>query len=374
MGFLADQSRPQAKLCPKFRAAAVQAAPIFLNAEATTHSACTMIEEAASHGAQLVAFPEVFIAGYPYWNWMMSPLEGSEWFRRLYLSAIEVNGAEVQTLRRTAGRYGVTVVIGINERSPISMGTVYNTNLVIGPDGALLGRHRKLVPTFAEKLSWGSGDGSSIQVYDTPVGRLGTLACGENTNTLARFALLAQGEQVHVANYIAFPFTSNYDMPEAIRIRAGAHSFEGKVFTVVSCSAMSQEILDALGTTEERRTQLMGSPNAYSGIFGPDGRLVSDELIDGEGIVYADIDIAESIEPKQFHDIIGHYNRFDIFNLTVNTVQQEPLVWLKELQRHADDAEAKIADVNNMPVLPRADENEPRKIGVAVERRSEQAS
>src|SRR5690606_25999531 len=134
-----------------------------------------------------------------------------------------------------------------------------------------------------------------------------------------------QGEQVHVANYIGFPFTSDYDMPDAIRIRAGAHSFEGKVFTVVACSAMSDEIREALGTTEERRQLLAGSPNAYSCIFGPDGRALCDPLIDEEGIIYARIDLNRSIEPKQYQDIIGHYNRFDIFQLSVNQRSAEPL-------------------------------------------------
>src|SRR3546814_7550191 len=120
--------------------------------------------------------------------------------------------------------------------------TIYNCNLVIGADGSLLGRHRKLVPTWAGKLTWAGGDGASIRVYDTPVGPLGTLACGENTNTLARFALLSQGELVHVANYIALPVApASYNMAEAIKIRATAHSFEGKVFTIVACSTVSEE-------------------------------------------------------------------------------------------------------------------------------------
>src|SRR3546814_4591299 len=111
--------------------------------------------------------------------------------------------------------------------------TIYNCNLVIGADGSLLGRHRKLVPTWAEKLTWAGGDGASIRVYDTPVGPLGTLACGENTNTLARFALLSQGELVHVAHYIALPVApASYNMAEALKIRATAPSFDGKAFTI----------------------------------------------------------------------------------------------------------------------------------------------
>src|SRR3546814_11568509 len=124
--------------------------------------------------------------------------------------------------------------------------TIYNCNLVIGADGSLLGRHRKLVPTWAEKLTWAGGDGASIRVYDTPVGPLGTLACGENTNTLARFDLLSQGELVHVANYIALPVApASYQMDDAIKIRAPAHSFEGKGFNIVTCPAVSTQITAA---------------------------------------------------------------------------------------------------------------------------------
>ncbi|MFM0734771.1 carbon-nitrogen hydrolase family protein [Paraburkholderia sediminicola] len=307
------------KKYPKSVVAAVQASPVFLNPVATAEKAAGLVREAGRKGAQLIAFPEVFIAGYPYWNWMMSPLEGSPWFKKLYLSSIDIDGPELQLVRQAAAEIKASVVIGVNERSPTSMGTIYNTNVIIGPDGSILGRHRKIVPTFAEKLTWGSGDGSSIKVYETAVGRIGTLACGENTNTLARFSLLAQGEQVHVANYIAFPFTADYDMPDAIRIRAGAHSFEGKVFTVVACSAMSEEIVSALAEDVAYRNLLSGSPNAFSGIFGPDGRLIGDGLIDKEGIVFAEIDLEKSIEPKQYQDIIGHYNRFDIFDLRLNT-------------------------------------------------------
>jgi nitrilase len=309
---------------PVFKAAAVQAAPCFLDSDATIAKASRLIAEAAANGAKLVVFPEVFVAGYPYWNWCMTPLEGSTWFRRLCLSSIEISGPEIDVLCKAARSAGVYVVIGINERSAHSLATIYNTNVIISPLGVVMGRHRKLVPTFAEKLTWTGGDGSSMRVYDSELGRIGMLACGENTNTLARFTLLAEGELVHIANYIGFPFVENHDMTAAIQIRAGAHSFEGKIFTIVSCSAMSQEIINALGVDEKTRKMLSGKPNAFSGIFGPDGRLVTPPLIDDEGIVYAEIDINRCIEPKQYHDIIGAYNRFDIFKLTVDRTAQSP--------------------------------------------------
>ncbi|MGE8452469.1 MAG: nitrilase-related carbon-nitrogen hydrolase [Pseudomonadales bacterium] len=210
--------------------------------------------------------------------------------------------------------------MGVNERSSTGIATIFNTLVTIGSDGRILGRHRKLVPTWAEKLTWANGDASSLRVHKTDIGPLGSLACGENTNTLARFSLLAQGEMVHVASYISLPVApKDYDMAEAIRLRAAAHSFEGKVFTVVSCSTVSEEIIAALSKTLPQCRDLLERRNsAFSGIVGPDGRVVGEPLIDEEGIAYADIDLHRCIQPRQMHDITGHYNRFDIFGLTVN--------------------------------------------------------
>ena len=312
----------------QFRAAACQAAPVFLDTEATVVKACGLIAEAAAAGARLIVFPEVFIPGYPYWNWTMTPVQGSAWFERLFRAAIDIPGPEVEALCSAARAAGAQVVIGVNERDPYSMGTLYNSLLFISATGELLGVHRKLVPTWAEKLTWAGGDGSSLRVYDTTTGRLGGLACGENTNTLARFALLAQGENVHCATYISLPTApADYDMVEAIKVRAAAHSFEGKVFTVVACSSISPEIVDIVAHDDASRAMLERKHSAFSGIFGPDGRLVSEPLIDAEGIVYADIDLNRCIQPKQMHDIIGHYNRFDIFQLHVNREPQSRVVF-----------------------------------------------
>ena len=313
---------------PPYRAAAVQAAPVFLDTEATIAKAGRLIAEAAGAGASLIVFPEVFVPGYPYWNWTMTPVQGSPWFERLFMASIEVPGPEVDALCEAARAANATVVIGINERDPYSMGTLYNSLLFIGNDGRLLGVHRKLVPTWAEKLTWAGGDGSSLRVYDTPIGRLGGLACGENTNTLARFALLAQGENIHTANYIALPTApADYDMVEAIKVRSAAHSFEGKVFSVVACAAITPEIVDIVAHNDEARAMLERKHSAFSGIFGPDGRLISEPLIDVEGITYADIDLRKCIQPKQMHDIIGHYNRFDVFQLHVNRQPQNRVVF-----------------------------------------------
>lgn len=313
----------------KFKAATVQTSPVFLNAEKTIDKAITFIKEAAENGAQLIAFPEVFVSGYPYWNWIMTPVQGSKWYEKLYKSAITADGSEVKRICSAAKEFNIHIVIGINEQGT-SFGEIYNTNLIIDNNGNLIGKHRKLVPTWAEKLTWTSGDGSSLKVYKTKIGPIGTLACGENTNTLARFALLAQGELIHIANYISLPVAPpDYDMAEAIKIRAAAHSFEGKLFTIVSCSTISQEIKDALREDVPNVDELLDrKSSAFSGFIGPNGATIGTPLIDAEGIVYADIDIEKCIQPKQMHDILGHYNRFDIFDLRVNTAPTRNITFI----------------------------------------------
>lgn len=315
-----------------FTAAAVQASPVFLDAAGTVGKAASLIGEAARNGAKLVVFPEVFVPGYPYWNWITDPVTGSGWFDKLIRASVFADGPEIATVQAAAKANGCHVVIGLNERSPVSLGTLYNTLLFIGPDGAVIGKHRKLVPTWAEKLTWTGGDGSSLKVYDTEIGPLGGLACGENTNTLARFSLLAQGELVHAASYISLPVAPpDYDMAEAIKLRGQSHSFEGKVFTVIATSTVSDEIITAMEEIRpDARTLLERKSSAYSGIIGPDGRPVVEGLIDDEGIVYAEIDLGRCIQPKQMHDITGHYNRFDVFNLRVNQAPLQPVDLSKE--------------------------------------------
>lgn len=299
---------------------------MFLDTDATIEKACSLITEAANNGASLVVFPEVFVPGYPYWNWIMTPLEGSPWFHRLHDASVVVPGPEVDAIAAAAKEHAVVVVIGVNERSPIGVGTLYNTMLTFDHRGNLIGHHRKLVPTWAEKLTWTGGDGHSLEVHDTIVGPLGVLACGENTNPLARFSLLAQGELVHASSYIALPTAPpDYDMCRAIEIRSAAHAFEGKLFNVTACSTISDEIVETMADAGPEAQQLLRRPHsAWSGVVGPDGAVIGDPLVDDEGIVYAEIDLSRCIEPTQMHNLTGHYNRFDIFDLSVDRRHRRP--------------------------------------------------
>jgi aliphatic nitrilase len=225
-----------------------------------------------------------------------------------------------------AGKAEAIVVVGINERDPVNWGTLYNTNLIIDRDGTILGKHRKIMPTMVEKICWGAGDGSSLRVYDTHLGRIGTLICGENTNPLAKFALLAQGEQIHVANYPSNPTRTYFNITEGIEIRSRAMCFEGKVFTITSASLFTDEIRDAVCLTDEHREFMSGTPYSYSAIHGPNGVCLAGPVLDREEIVYADIDLEQALVPKIRHDVVGHYNRFDIMWLSLNRTPLRPLV------------------------------------------------
>ena len=317
---------------PKFKVAAAHVAPIFLDAGKTVAKACSLIAEAANAGARLIAFPESFVPAFPVWAGVQAPIKNHEYFKCLAANSIAVPGPEVDRLRAAARAHSIVVSIGISERGPASVGCLWNSNLLIGDDGQILNHHRKLVPTYYEKLIWANGDGDGLRVSETAVGRIGMLICGENTNPLARYSLIAQGEQVHVSSYPPVWPTrepgdaSRYDLASAIRIRAGAHSFEGKVFNVVASAVLDRAAFDALSDLEPSATRtLEESPRGVSMVLGPSGEIIGDTLCAEEGILYRDIDIAQCVEPKQFHDIVGYYNRFDVFDLSVHRRRTGPI-------------------------------------------------
>jgi len=322
---------------PKFRAAAVQAAPVFLDRDTTIDKLDGLVQKAANAGADLIVFGESFIPAFPVWNLIYAPMGQHGFFRRLFDNAVEVPGAHTKRLSEIARRHKVILSVGITEKGSISMGALWNTNLLFDRDGTLLNRHRKLVPTWAEKLTWANGDAAYLRPEETDIGRVGALICGENTNTLARFALLAQGEQVHIATYPpAWPFhrpgggAHDYNLTEAIRIRSAAHAFEGKVFNVVSSCTLDADAIEQLSQGDSDMKELLqAAPAPVSIIVGPNGELLADPVVGGEGMVVAEIDIARSIEHKMAHDIVGYYNRFDIFHLEVDPTPNRP-VWIKK--------------------------------------------
>lgn len=322
---------------PSYRVAAAHAAPVFLNPGATADKACSLIEEAARNGARLIAFPETFVAAFPLWSVLRAPIYNHDMFRRLAASAVTVPGPEVARIAAAARKFGIHVSIGINEGTSASVGCMWNANLLIGEDGSILNHHRKLVPTYFEKLTWANGDGAGLRVVDGPLGRLGMLICGENTNPLARFTLMAQGEQLHIASFPPMWPThdpedsGNYDLARAIRIRIGAHCFEAKCFAVVASGFLDDAAVQELARGDANALRIIEqTPRGVSMFVGPDGEQFGPSLRDEEGLIYADVDLAGCVAPKQFHDVVGYYNRFDIFRLQVNRSANRPISFLSD--------------------------------------------
>ena len=326
---------------PKVKVAAAHVAPVYLDTGRTVDKACALIAEAARSGAQLIAFPETFIPAFPIWTAIAAPILTHDLFKALAASAISVDGPEMLRIRETARRHQVVVSIGFNEGTEVSVGCIWNSNALIGDDGTLLNHHRKLVPTYYEKLVWSNGDGAGLRVVDTSIGRIGMLICGENTNPLAKYTLMAQGEQIHISSYPpVWPTkpadqSGGYDLEQAIKIRAGAHSFEAKVFNVVASACVDKEMLgrleNVLGSAILK--DIEHTPKGVSVVIGPAGVPVSEVVSGEERILYCEIDLGECVEPKQFHDVVGYYNRFDIFRLEVDRSGRQPITFIGPSRR-----------------------------------------
>lgn len=317
---------------PIVKVAAVHAAPVYMDAAATVSKAVSLIEEAARQGAELVVFPESFIPGFPVWAALWAPIYNHDWFRRMVSNSILIDGPEMAQIQAAARRNGVFVSIGFSESTEVSVGCIWNSNALIGDDGTLLNHHRKLVPTFYEKMVWAPGDGHGLRVSNTRIGRIGALICGENTNPLARYALAAQGEQIHISAWPAIWPTrmpglgQNFDNLSANRIRAGGHSFEAKAFGILNAGFMDKTMFDALAASGDSQAieVLENTPRAATQFLDPTGAVIGDTLQSEEGIAYATFDLAACIEPKQFHDIVGYYNRFDVFSIEINRRRLTP--------------------------------------------------
>jgi len=299
---------------PKFKVAAVQAAPVFLDREKTTEKACRLIRAAGKEGAKVIGFPECFIPGFPHWFDYRLARECKGFIAELFKNSVEIPGSMTDALCQAAKDAAATVVMGLNERDPGSMGTLYNTQLFIGPDGRILGKHRKLVPTWTERLVHTGGDASTLKVFPTDNGPVSGLICGENTNSFYRMTLLFQGERIHVASWPAFPGRPHQD---GIEIRTRNYAFEGRCFVISSTGVFSDEMRELLCTTPEQKNK-HADTGAFSSIIGPAGNYLAGPDRGGENILYADIDPAVIIDEKISHDLTGHYNRFDLFTLLVD--------------------------------------------------------
>jgi nitrilase len=311
---------------PRFRAAAVQAAPAFLDLDAGVDKAVSLIGEAAANGAQLIGFPETWLPGYPWFVWLDSPAWSLQFFQRYHDNSLAYGTPQAERLAAAAREHGITVVMGLSERQG---GSLYIAQWMIGPDGETIAKRRKLKPTHVERTVFGEGDGSDLSVYDTALGRLGGLCCWEHLQPLSKYAMYAQNEQVHVGAWPSFSVYTGaaYALgPEVNTSASRVYAVEGSCFVVAPCATVSTEMIELLCTDDTKRA-LLQPGGGYARIFAPDGQQMHESLApDVEGLVYADLDLGMISLAKAAADPAGHYARPDVTRLLLNKTPGDRVV------------------------------------------------
>ncbi len=328
-----------------FAIAAVQAAPVFMDRDATIDKACGLIAEAAKNGAKIIVFPEAFVPTFPDWVWVVPGGNGSlhaALYGELLDQSVTVPSAATEKLCRAAKANGVVVVIGVNERNAdASGGSIYNTLLYISDRGELLGRHRKLVPTSAERMVWTPGDGSMLEVYDTPYGKIGGLICWENYMPLARYTMYAQGVQIYVA--------ATWDSSDTWIASLRHIAKEGRMVVVGCCIAMRR---DDIPDSYEFKAMYPQNDDYWvnvgnSAIVNPQ-LILAGPVVCEEKIIYAEIDPAWMRGTKFSMDAAGHYARPDVFQLTVNRTANQMIRILGEAPASASPNGAPDPEAQNV--------------------------
>ena len=319
----------------RYRVAVVQRPPVALDRAATIERVIAALHEAADAGAGLVVFPETYVPGYPEYVWRLRPGDdfalAQELHARLLAASIDLAADGLSAIREAARERSVVVVIGIHERDgAYSRATLYNTMVTIGPDGFVLNVHRKLVPTNPERTVWAPGDANGLRVVDTPLGRVGGLVCWENYMPLARFALYAQGVQLYVA-----PTWDDGDTWVATMRHIAA---EGRCWVLgAGCSWQARDLPDSF----PERDRLYPDPDEWlnpgdSVIVESGGRVVAGPLHAQHGVLYADCDPATADRAHRTLDAAGHYNRPDVFALTVRRERSSQAVFEESARAERD--------------------------------------
>jgi nitrilase len=294
----------------KFLAGVAQFVPVFLDRDATVDKACQIIATAAEGGVRLLAFPEAWIPTFPYWpRGLPHPQRklSVEAYVMLYRDAVEIPSPATDRLCAAARKGNINVVMGLTEKESRQGGTMYNTMLYISSSGEIIGKHRKLMPTHEERCVWGMGGSDDLQVFDTDVGRVSGLVCGNNHMTLAKYALLTQGEQIHVASWPA-----RKGMRTLVEVASRNYAMEGQVFVLCAAGYFSAEhVPDDFPLKAQTDWTISGG----SAIIGPSGEYLVGPVYDREELITAEIDLEEIIARKSVQDTTGHYARPDLMRL-----------------------------------------------------------
>jgi len=292
------------------RAAAIQIAPDLTSCEGTVDRVCRAISEAASRGVEMAVFPETFIPYYPYFSFVEPPVSAGKEHLRLYENAVEVPGWVPEVLSQQAMKHGMVLVVGVNEREE---GSLYNAQLIFDADGTLLLKRRKITPTYHERMIWGQGDGSGLQVVPTRVGRVGALACWEHYNPLARYSLMAQHEQIHCAQFPGSMVGQIF--ADQMEVTIKHHALESGCFVVNATGWLTDEQIVSITSDAKMQKALRGG--CYTAIISPEGVPLCEPITSGEGMAIADLDFDLITKRKRMMDSVGHYSRPDLFTLNV---------------------------------------------------------
>ena len=292
------------------RAAAVQLSPVLGSREGTVEKVIAAVAGAAAAGARLAVFPETAVPYYPYFSFVLPPAAMGPEHLRLYDQAVGVPSPATDAVSAAAKQHGVVVVLGVTERDH---GSLYNAQLVFDADGTMVLHRRKITPTFHERMVWGQGDATGLKVVDTAVGRVGALACWEHYNPLARFALMEQHEQVHVAQFpgsLVGPIFA-----EQMEATLKHHALESGCFVVNACGWLTEPQVASVTPDAKLQRSLRGG--CYTAILSPEGVRLSEPVPDGEGMAVADLDFGLIVKRKRMMDSVGHYARPDLLELRV---------------------------------------------------------
>lgn len=329
------------------RVAVVQAAPAFLDLAAGVARTVALIEDAARQGAKLIAFPECWLPGYPWWIWLDSPAWGMQFVQRYHQNSPRADGPEMDTIRAAAKQHGIVVVLGFTERDG---GSLYIAQQLIDAEGGLIASRRKLKATHVERTVFGEGDGSDLRVHDTAIGRLGALCCWEHLNPLNKYVMYAQHEQIHVG---AWPSFSVYEGaayalgPQLNTALSQVYAAEGQCFVLASCGVVSPAMHELLCDTPMKR-ELLKPGGGAAMIFGPDGSPLCAPLpADQEGLLIADLDLSLIALAKAAADPVGHYSRPDVARVVFNPHPQSRLVRTAAVDDRGSD------QANDSPPLSR---------------------
>ncbi len=295
----------------KVRAAAVQIAPDFEAVDGTLNRVCEAIDQAAAQGVELIVFPETFVPYYPYFSFVKPPVAMGPDHLRLYERAVVVPGPVTHAVAGRARAHGMVVVLGVNERDH---GSLYNTQLIFDADGRLALKRRKITPTYHERMVWGQGDASGLQVVPTAVGRVGALACWEHYNPLARYALMTQHEEIHCAQFPGSMVGQIFADQMEVTIRH--HALEAGCFVVNATGWLTDAQIMAVTPDTGLQKALRGGN--FTAIVSPEGVLLAPPLRDGEGMVVADLDLALITKRKRMMDSVGHYARPELLSLAIH--------------------------------------------------------